>query len=379
MHTTDIIASAKELRTKHPNGMFNENYVKVTNLQLIARRFTEHKRTNVAAIKNIEKAVQYMIAARMVGDRRLIREMSDLTDGVLDSYCEHIEVVDDCCDGFDRAVDRHLYHHHPGVYELLTSKKIKFLDAGIVHGGRDIFLPAYNTMINVVRNRRCLEELDEFIKNTPEEDKHNNQNIFTRYAVKKFIVYEGHLYVSNKDSDPVDLKDSLVEEYIVDSQLDPDNIYPGKFEKLGNAGGNGSITMHRSVPLRNLHNYDEIVVRNGIVYHDETNHIYVITGHYELMHLLKYDELNSMSLIYSYLGQHKIEYVDKIKLGNLARYYSPIKLSEYEDEHGEGSLRDNYIYLFKGRSKLAKVPYKSGDYSRELDFNLIQELLDKVK
>ena len=47
---SDIIARAKELRLNHPEQSFNVDYAKVSKIQLIARRFVEHKRTNVQNI-----------------------------------------------------------------------------------------------------------------------------------------------------------------------------------------------------------------------------------------------------------------------------------------------------------------------------------------
>lgn len=51
---SDIIARSRELRLDHPDRSFNADYAKVSNIQLIARRFTEHKRTNLQNIKHIE-------------------------------------------------------------------------------------------------------------------------------------------------------------------------------------------------------------------------------------------------------------------------------------------------------------------------------------
>ena len=370
-------ARAKELRDKNEGGAFNANYAKASNVQLIANRFTNHKGTDVESIKSIEKIIQYMIASKLVGDRKLYTKLNEYTDGVFDKFCEDIEIQDDCHDGFERAVDRHLYRFNKDVYNYLHDKRIKFVDAGLVkYGGRDIFLPAYNTLINVVNNRRCLEELDEFIKNTPEEDKHNENFSWEPKVVKKFIVYDHKLYVSNRDSDPVDLRDTMVTEYICDSQLDPDDIIMSKFEH-DIADGRGNITLHRNIPFNKLKNYDEIAVRNGVVYHDEHNHVYKIVGHYELMHLLRYDELNSTSLVFVYTGANNEALVNKTKLGKLNRYYEPLKFDEAEEEYGEGTFKNNMLYLFKGTGKLCEQSRKVND--NEVTFDVIKEMLDKLE
>ncbi len=396
---SDIIARARELRLDHPDQSFNADYAKVSNIQLIARRFVEHKRTNVQNIKHIETAVQYMICAKIVGDRRLYRELNEFTGEELDKYCENIEIQDDCHDGFDTAVERHLYRYNPEVYEYLHAKHIKILDAGLVkYGGNDIFLPTFNTVINVRDNHKCLKDLKEFVDNTPLEDRRNNENTFKLHVVKKFIVYEDRLHVSNKDSDPVELRDVIVDEYLCDTQLDPDDIFVSKFHTTNNAGGDGSVNLHRTVSLRSLPNFTEIMLKNGIVYHDEEKHLYKIMGDYSLMHLLKYENFDAMSLLYTYnakVARHEDDdvddedldneekivnkndlYVDKVKLGNISRVYEPMALNRFEEEYGEEAIKDNRLYLFKGRSKIAQIPHR--DNSGNISFEEIQELLNKT-
>jgi hypothetical protein len=395
----DIVARARELRLNHPDQSFNADYAKVSNIQLIARRFTEHKRTNVQNIKHIETAIQYMICAKIVGDRRLYKELNEFTGEELDKYCEDIEIQDDCHDGFNTAVERHLYRYNQEVYEYLHSKRIKILDAGLVkYGGNDIFLPGFNAVINVRDNHRCLKELKEFVDNTPLEDRRNNENTFKLHVVKKFIVYERKLYVSNKDSDPVELRDAIVDEYLCDAMTDPDNIYMSKFHTNNNAGGNGQVTLHRQVPIGKLKNFTELMIKNGIVYHDEARHIYRIMGNYELMHLIKYEGFNTMSLLYTYNAkvhhpddenghedlddEEKLEQlkddlcVDKVKLSNISRVYSPMPLKKFEEEYGEKAILNGRLYLFKGRSKVAQVAHR--DSSGFIEFEEVQELLDKT-
>lgn len=398
---SDIIARARELRLDHPDQSFNADYAKVSNIQLIARRFTEHKRTNVQNIKHIETAIQYMICAKIVGDRRLYKELNEFTGEELDKYCENIEIQDDCYDGFDTAVERHLYRYNKEVYDYLHAKHIKILDAGLVkYGGNDIFLPTFNAIINVRDNHRCLKELKEFVDNTPLEDRRNNENTFTLHVVKKFIVYERKLYVSNKDSDPVELRDTVVDEYLCDAMQDPDGIFNSKFHTNNNAGGNGTVDLHRQVPISKLPNYTEIMLKNGVVYHDEVNHIYRIMGNYDLMHLIKYEGFNSMSLLYTYNAklrhvndeenvnmddlddeakEQKLKEdmcVDKVKLSNINRVYEPMPLNKFEEHYGEKAIKSGRLYLFKGKSKVAQVSHR--DCSGFITFDEVQELLDKT-
>ena len=394
---SDIIARARELRLDHPDQSFNADYAKVSNIQLIARRFVEHKRTNVQNIKHIETAIQYMICAKIVGDRRLYKELNEFTGEELDKYCEDIEIQDDCHDGFDTAVERHLCRYNQEVYEYLHAKHIKILDAGLVkYGGNDIFLPAFNAIINVRDNHKCLKELKEFVDNTPLEDRRNNENTFKLHVVKKFIVYENHLYVSNKDSDPVDLRDTMVDEYLCDTMLDPDNIYTSKFHTNNNAGGDGAVDLHRTVTIRSLKNYTEVMLKNGVVYHDEAKHVYRIMGDYSLMHLIKYENFDSMSLLYTYktriasaedgdkdfdedeeenLNKDEL-FVDKVKLGNISRVYSPMALPKFEEEYGEKAIKNGRLYLFRGRSKVAQISHR--DSSGYISFDEVKELLDKT-
>lgn len=397
MPNSDIVARARELRLDHPDQSFNADYAKKSNIQLIARRFTEHKRTNVQNIKHIETAVQYMICAKLVGDRRLYKELNEFTGEELDKYCEDIEIMDDCYDGFDTAVERHLYRYNPEVYEYLHAKHIKILDAGLVkYGGNDIFLPTFNTIINVRDNHKCLKDLKEFIDNTPEADRRNNENTFTLHVIKKFIVFEGRLWVSNKDSDPVELKDTIVDEFLCDQLLDPDSIFISKFHTHNNAGGNGTVDLHRTVPLRSLPNFTEVMIKNGIVYHDEVKHLYKIMGDYSLMHLIKYENFNNMSLLYTYNAKVTREendenedvdeeerqvgkkdlYVDKVKLGNISRVYEPMSLSRFEEEYGEKAIKNGRLYLYRAQSKIAQIPHRNS--SGNIEFEEVQELLEKT-
>ena len=371
-----IVSDAKQIREDHENDVLNRNAAKVKNIQIIANRFTQKKRTNVQSIKNINRVVQYMLCAKIVGDRRLYKDLNDYTDGVLDKYFENIEIEDNCYDGFDRAVDRHLYRFNKDVYEYLHERRIKFVDAGLVqHNGNDIFLPAYNAIINVRNNRRCLEELDEFVKSTPEEDRHNEEFSWERKVIKKFIIYNNHVYVSNKDSDPVDVDYRLVNEYLVDSETDPDDLSHYKFSTTGDI----SATTQKVVPLEKLPNYTELMLKNGVVYHDDNKHIYRIIGHHELIRLERYDNFNSMSIIYTYMGPENKQLVNKIKLKNLSKQYDPMSLKDYKEEYGQRDLKEHYIYLFKGKNIVAQMPYGDNTRTMTLDYDTIKELLDKTK
>ena len=374
----DIISKAKELVRNHKDEGFNINYVSDKTLQLIARRFNEHKRSNVEAITNIKKAVSYMIAAKLVGDRRLYRELNELTGNVFDSYCDSIDVIDDCQDGFDTAIERHVCHANERVYTLLKSKHIKYLDAGLIHGvTRDIFLPAYNATLSIYDNIRCYNEVDKFIKNTPEEDKHNNSNdVYTKHVVKELVVFNDHLYMSDKDSDSVEFKDSIINEYIVDSQLDPDVIKFKKFAISGNAGGSGMISLQRPISIKNLKNFDKILIQDGYVYHNETRHCYIIAGNYNLIHLVKYDDLFNMSLVYRYNGNQGTEWVETIRLTDLHSGNS-CSVKEFEDDFGKDIVKKKYIYLFKGHTKVAQIPFKSDNIN--IDYDIMTELLSRVK
>lgn len=364
-----IIEKARDLKAKHSGEKFNENFVTGANLRKIANRFTEHKMTNVETIRGIKKLIQYMICAKLVGDRKLYTKLNEYSGELLDSFCDEIEIVDDCNDGFDTAVQRHVYRVNPDLYEYLKNNRIKYVDAGLVkYGGKDIFLPQFNALVCIVGNRRCFDEIADFIKKTPEKDRHNEEFSWEQKVVKDFYVYDGDLYCTTTQSDPIELSDTHVKEFIVDAETDPDEINIRMFDTSSHKG---SIKSYRTVPIEKLENGTKLMLKKGIVYHVPDKACYKIIGHYELMKFDRYEGLNEMSIVYSYPGLKGEGFVDSINLGNLNKHMDKIKMSDWTYEYGDGELDQDLIYLFKGKTRIGQMPYRE-----TITFENIKELLD---
>ena len=369
----DILAKARDLKMKHPGQKFNPNFVTPSNLRKIAERFTSRKKTNVDTINSLKKVIQYMIAAKMVGDRRLYNELNEYTMNILDNFCSEIEIVDDCGDGFDTAVQRHVYRANPEIYEYLKANRIKYIDAGLVKfGGTDIFIPSFNALICIVGNRKCFDEIADFIKNTPEEDRHNDiEFTLAPKVIKDFYVFDGKIYVTTNQSNPIeDIKpDTPVIEYLVDAELDPDDINMSMFTASTN--NRTTINTYRQVPLSKLKNGTKIMIKNALIYIDNKNH-YKVVGHYELLNLIRYEDLNTYSLIFSYPGLKGGEaWIDTIRLTNLS-LQNETTVSDWSAEYGNDKLDKDFLYLFKGKTRVGQINYRE-----TVSFEDIKELLDQ--
>ena len=128
MSNNDIINQAKELKDNHRGAEFNPNYATINNIRKVAENFINKKCINVESITSINKIIQYMISAKVVGDRYFYHKLCEYTNHILDGFCDSIEIEDNCYDGFDRAVERHVYRENPKIYEYLKSKHVRYLD-----------------------------------------------------------------------------------------------------------------------------------------------------------------------------------------------------------------------------------------------------------
>lgn len=350
----DIIEKAKDLRSKHAGQQFNERFVTETSLRTIAERFTKHRRTNVESIKSIKRVIQYMIAAKMVGDRRLFKELNEYSGEVLDSFCDNIEIVDDCGDGFDRAVDRHVYRANSDLYEYLKSNKIYFVDAGIVTtGGKDIFLPQFNSRLCVIGNRRCLEEVVDFVKRTPEKDKHNDEEFsWTMKSIKDFVVYDGVLHVTDPESDSVDIDESNeVVEMLIDAEVDPDDISISSYETNLSTKKAGAISTYRYSSLNKLRNGTPVVIKDGIVYHDDKENIYRIIGDFTLLALYRYENLRQYSLVFSYPGvKEGKQFIEQINLAHPSDKHEPVDFKSWSYDTTNRDFDKDLVYIARGNT-----------------------------
>ena len=337
----------------------------------IAKRFTEHRLTNVETINSIKKLCQYMIAAKLVGDRKLYTQLNEYSGEFLDNFCKYLEPIDDCNDDFDTAVQRHVYRANPELYTYLKNNHIVYIDAGLVrYGGKDIFLPQFNAMVCIVGNRRCFDEIADFIRKTPEADRHNDTDFsWEPKAIKDFYVYDGKLFITTEQSDPVEIGETSVREFIVDAETDPDDITMSMFDT--STSKKGTIKTYRKTTIDKLADGTKIMLKNGLVYHDPAKNSYKIIGHYKLMHLIPYEGLNGMSIVYSYPGLNSPGFVDKINLGNLNQHDSGITLDDWKYEYGDDTLENDYLYLFNGKTRIGQIKYRES-----VEFTDIKNLLD---
>lgn len=365
-----IKEKARQLRAKHKGEKFNPNFVSRNILTMIAVNFVEHRLINVESIKSIKHTVQYMIAAKMVGDKKLYEKLNDYSGDILSVFCDQIEVVDDCGDDYDRAVDRHLARANMDVYDCLNRRNIYYVDAGLAkHNGSAIFLPAYNALINVVGNRHCLEEVLALIKETPESDKNNDKEFhWEAQNIKNFVVFDGKLHITTEDSDEVDVnQDEYVNEFIIDEETDPDKVSMSMFNT---SIMKNTIRTYRQVPISKLQDGEEIMIKGGIVYHDPDTNTYKIIGQYELQKFDRYHRLDQMYLAVNYTGSKDKRFWEKISLGNLSKHETQ-QIDPNSNSEDDKTDKD-YLYLFLGSTKIGKTAFRE-----TIGFNEIKELLDR--
>ena len=151
MQQSELVNNLRQLRDTHRGVSFNPNFASVKIIKRVAENFTSNKRINVETISSVNKYIQYMIASKLVGDRMFYDKLCSYSNHLLDAYCDDIDVVDNCYDGFDTAIERHVYRKNNKVYEYLKSKHVRYLDGGIIkfRGSYDIFLPDYQSVIDI--------------------------------------------------------------------------------------------------------------------------------------------------------------------------------------------------------------------------------------
>ncbi|MBQ8218336.1 MAG: hypothetical protein IJZ79_03430 [Bacilli bacterium] len=368
----DLITQARDLKSKHRGKSFNVNYATVNNIRKIAEHFTNHKLINVENISSIKRVIQYMIAAKMVGFDRLYFDLCEITGHELDSFCEDIEIEDNCYDGFDTAVERHLYRANPRIYEYLKTKHIRILDGGLVKYRKtcsDIFLPDYRVIIDVSTYKAELE-LKELIENSDEEVV-NFAKTYKLKSIGKFEYLDNKLTCTGEGGDPVDIDNTDIYDCIVDSNYDIIDFNLNHFIMDGTSNGLGKVQTYRTIKIDQLHQHDQILLLNGIVYHDEEQKCYMIVGPYKLVHLTKYDNLNQMSLVYSFNDKYG-KHIDMIRLNNLS--CDTVEWDDWCEDHSENSVVNGYVYLVKGRTIITKIANKD----HNVDFKEVTKLLESV-
>ena len=314
---------AIELRGKHQGESFNVAFVPSAQLKKIANRFTSHKPTDIEGIKSIKRVVHYMIAAKMVGDKKLYEQLDDYSGHILDSFCKDIEIADNCYDDFDSALDRHLYRANPQVYEYLKNNHIAYADAGLVRDlGKDIYLPQYEAIICVLGNSRCINEITEYIRRTPEKDKHKDEEFnlnLLASSLNQFTVYDGKLHVTDVDSDRVDVDESTpVIEVLLDFNADVEAVYESMLSfKVSKK--DTPINLFKKSNLASVKNGSVVIINNALIYHDEDRHMYKLHTNGDTKFIVPhfYHDLNKCSLVYSYVGAKNGKFVEQVKFSSV--------------------------------------------------------------
>ena len=367
----DLVKQAKQLKASHRGEQFNINYVSVSNIRKIANDFTSHKIVNVESLTNINTVIQYMIASKMVGYNLLYQKLNDITGGELDTFCENIEIEDNCYDNFNTAVERHLYRENSMIYEYLKSKHIRILDAGLVKYStcHDIFLPDYKAVIDVSTWKAELE-VKELIETTPIEPV-NFASTYKLHSIGRFVYADNKLRCTGRRGDPVDLDDADIYECIVDDNFDFCDWNLNDYLLSGLANGKGSIKTYRRIKIDLLNQGDEIYLKDGLVYRNENQKCYMIVGPHKFVHLKKFNDLNSYSIVYKFNTKYGSR-VDLIRLNNLS--CDTIEYKDWCEDHDEDSLEDGYIYLAKGRTLVTKIKNKD----IKVDYNEVLQLLEST-
>lgn len=372
MANVDLAQQARDLRNNHRGESFNANYAPREIVRKIANDFTNHKVPNVENIESINKVVQYMIAARIVGFDRLFNDLCEITNHTLDKFCEDIEVEDNCYDGFENAVQRHLYRANPRIYEYLHTKHIRVLDGGLVKYRKtchDIFLPDYKSLVDVSTWKAELE-VKELIETT-EKEYVDFASTYKLHAVGKFEYLDNKLRCTGEGGDPVDLDDADIFDCIVDESFDFCNFNEKDFRLDGLSNGKGYIHTFRHIKIDQLKQHDKILLQGGLVYHDEKQKCYMIVGPHKFVHLNKYDNYNNMSILYKFSDKYGT-HIDMVRLGDLS--CDTVEWEDWIEDHAEDSVEDGYIYLAKGRTLIDKT--ENDDLI--VDFNEVTELLESV-
>lgn len=388
-----IIEQLRQFKNKHNKteiftGNIPNNHLR--ELRTVAEAFVKNKIINPDSLENTSNSsdtyyeyIIYMVAAKRVGYTKLYNDLNEYTHGILDSFCSNIEVTDDCNDDFTTAIARHVYAMNPNVYEYLDKNHIRYLDAGIINQhNNQIFLPAYTALIRVPKYHDnndgydCINEINNIIKSSSKSDmsSYNDSEIsFTKESIKTFIYLNGELRVTTEDSDPLNIdKDFYITEYIVDIETDTDAINDSMFRANLNEAKSktGSIKTSRAIPISKLHEGDILSVKGGIVYHDNFHKCYKIVGNFELIHFIKYTNLNSLYLVFSHKTNKKL-LIDKYNLGDLNKVELDIEFNNWSYDYGKDKLKENLMYLYKNKTKVGERQFRE-----TIDFTDIQKLLD---
>lgn len=375
MSNNDIINQAKELRDNHRGAEFNPNYATINNIRKVAKNFINKKCINVESITSINKIIQYMISAKVVGDRYFYHKLCEYTNHILDSFCDNIEIEDNCYDGFDKAVERHLYRENSKIYDYLKSKHVRYLDGGLVKykNSYDIFLPDYQAIVDV-STWKAEEEVKQLVENSKKETV-NNLDTWELRNIRNFEYHDNKLRCTGEKGDPLDIDGSDIKEYIVDTTTEFKDIKESDFIIEGCGSGRGRVCTSRYISVDQLHEGDEVIVKNGLVYHNLSQHCYMIVGPYELIHLKTYDDYNNMSIVYAFNDKNK-HLVDLIRLRNLS--CDTITKDDWEEDHAINELKPGFVYLTIGRTIMTRMQIKGSNNNIQLDFNDVQELLNRI-
>lgn len=356
----DIKTKAVKLVEGHHDEVFNPNYIPTEILKTIADRFTSHKKTNIDSISSIKRYVQYMIAAKMVGDIATYNKLNESINGVLDRYCEEIEIVDNCGDDYSRAVDRHLARADIDVYNYMKKNHIYFVDAGLIRYGTNIYIPELDIMINLKENNPIQTVMKKCKNIVSTED--NNKYDLEEVNTNEFYVFDGHLYVDTERKQPVAIHDNvLVSEYLIDDSINYTDIKESMFRGYIKKE---YIRTSKPTSLEKIRNGSKVEIYAGIKYKDNVNDNYLIVGDFDIAKYNRYPDLNHTHFVY--LNKDKIV---KMCIGNLSKI-EELTIEDFTRATGD-IIADNLLYMYRGNTSIGKM-----NYSGTVSFADIKVFLD---
>ena len=394
IHEKDVVEKARQFRNKYASrgqftGNFPEEYKKAFNY--VVNQFNNGKIIKLDNLYDIKLIIAYMISAKLVGNNKLYNDLSSYTHNILDNFCEDLKPIDECNDGYSTAVERHVHAINEYIYTYLYKSHIRYIDAGIIMFNNGcIYLPEYDKMIEIpkstdeVNTQKCINEIKKAINNSNNIKKPIISDVkLIHSSIDAFVYIDGKLKVTTEDSDVVDVdEDQYIYEYIIDEETDYNDIYDAMFRTTFTSSKSkiGSIATTQSIPLSKLHNNDSVFIKSGIVYHDTENKLYKVVGRTQdlkFIHYIKYPNLNSLDLVYSYTVNSTNKkksneiFVNKFNLGNLSKATLDIPFNNWIIDYGNEPLNPNLLYLYKGKTKIGEMTFRE-----IIDFDSIKNLLD---
>lgn len=282
-------------------------------IQLIANRFANHLKTNSGSLVHLNQIISYMIAAKLVGDYKLFADLGAHTKHKLDPLLTKFDVVDNCYDEFDTAIERHLYRKHNELYTLLKHHNIRYLDVDLIsqyyNETGSIYLPEYDEVIDLACNP--IEHLNRILEKKPTKPKDVTGDKIYK-IVKNFIIYKDRsFYLESDPTKKLNLNISMVEKCI----CTPDQQYVNpRIGAIDNPVNKFScIQLSERVNLNDIPDNTRFILPSYVIlYYNETKGEYYTICNENILYLGIPYPLDQYHLVYtySYDNRHMIADID---------------------------------------------------------------------